>query len=90
MKLQGAECSQNTLSLVDSITTELPDVSLQWMKIDPMNPPVLGGNDVTLPVYLNQTRRELLFTVDMSTSGAVPARSFYERGVAFIASFLSG
>lgn len=90
LKLQGAECSQNTLSLVDSITTELPDVCLQWTKIDPLNPPVVSGNDVTLPVYLNQTRRELLFTVDMSTSGAVPARSFYERGVAFIVSFLTG
>lgn len=90
LKLQGASAASNILSLVDSITTELPDVCLQWSKIDPMNPPFVGGDDVTLPVYLNQTRRELLFTVDMSTSGTVPARSFYERGVAFIASFLSG
>ena len=88
--MQGAECQANTLSLVDTIITDLPDTRLQWTKIDPMNPPTISGNDVNLPVYLNQTRRELLFTVDMSTSGAVPARSFYERGVAFISSFMSG
>jgi len=90
LKLQGAICSNNQLSLVDTITTELPDTCLQWTKVDPRNPPVVSGNDVTLPVYLNQTRCELLFTVDMTTTGVVPARSFYERGVAFIVSFLSG
>ena len=70
--------------------TDLMDICLRWAKIDPRNPPVLGVNDVTLPVYLNQTRCELLFTLDMSTTGVVPARSFYERGVGFITSNLSG
>lgn len=47
---------------------------------------------VTLPVYLNQTRTELLFTVDMATRGEAAGREhrFYERGVAFLASSLSG
>lgn len=66
------------------------DICLRWTKMDPRNPPALGVNDVTLPVYLNQTRCELLFTLDMSTTGVVPARSFYERGVGFITSNLSG
>ena len=90
LKLQGAECQGNKLSLVDTITTELADSSFRWTKIDPRNPPVVSGDDVKLPVYLNQKRAELLFTVDMTTSGSVPSRTFYERGVAFIASFLSG
>jgi len=90
LKLQGASCSANALSLVDTIISDLADIRLQWFKIDQSNPRAVGSNDVSLPVYLNQTRRELLFTVDMTTSGAVPARSFYERGVAFIASYLSG
>jgi len=90
LKLQGASCSANALSLVDTIISDLADIRLQWLKIDQSNPRAVGSNDVSLPVYLNQTRRELLFTVDMTTSGAVPARSFYERGVAFIASYLSG
>jgi len=90
LKLQGAVCKGNLLSLVDTITTELSDASIRWTKIDPRNPPVISGDDVKLPVYLNQMRSELLFTVDMTTTGSVPARTFYERGVAFIASFLSG
>jgi len=90
LKLQGADCNNNKLSLTNTITTGLPETSLRWKKIDPMDPPKLGEHDVTLPVYLNQTRVELLSTVDMSTTGDVPSRSFYERGVAFIASYLSG
>lgn len=47
---------------------------------------------VTLPVYLNQTRTELLFTLNMATRGETAGREhrFYERGVAFLASSLSG
>lgn len=47
---------------------------------------------VTLPVYLNQSRTELLFTVNMATRGepAGQEHRFYERGVAFLASSLSG
>jgi len=90
LKLQGAECQGNKLSLVDTITTELSDSSLRWTKIDPRTPPIVSGDDVKLPVYLNQMRSELLFTLDMTTTGSVPARTFYERGVAFITSFLSG
>jgi dynein heavy chain 1 len=90
LKLQGGECSGNKLSLVNTITTELPEMCLQWQKIDPINPPRLCEFDVTLPVYLNQTRIDLLFTVDGETTGQVASRAFYERGVAFIASHLSG
>lgn len=90
LKLQGGVCSGNKLSLVNTITTELPEMCLQWQKIDPINPPRLCEFDVTLPVYLNQTRIDLLFTVDMETTGQVASRAFYERGVAFIASHLSG
>ena len=39
---------------------------------------------VTLPVYLTQTRAKLLFTADFKAEGA----NFYERGVAIICSSL--
>jgi len=47
---------------------------------------------VTLPVYLNPTRSQLLFTVDFETSGEGSGKghSFYERGVAVTASNLGG
>lgn len=45
---------------------------------------------VTLPVYLNSTRAQLLFTVDFETFGEGSGKdhSFYERGVAVVASSL--
>jgi len=48
---------------------------------------------VTLPVYLNPTRAQLLFTVDFETVGDVAdgkGHYFYERGVAITASTLGG
>ena len=45
---------------------------------------------VTLPVYLNATRAQLLFTVDFETrgEGSGKGHSFYERGVALTSSSL--
>ena len=48
---------------------------------------------VTLPVYLNPTRAQLLFTVDFETvdeASGGKGHSFYERGVAITASTLGG
>ena len=48
---------------------------------------------VTLPVYLNPTRAQLLFTVDFETVTDGSDRKghyFYERGVAITASPLGG
>ena len=94
LKLQGAECSRNVLSLSNIITTDLPNTCLTWKHVGGVvgNTGEMSPNTdlVQLPVYLNQTRVELLFTVDMKTSGEVPSRSFYERGVAFLSSFLTG
>jgi hypothetical protein len=41
-------------------------------------------------VYLNQNRRELLFTVDMEFAEQGGEYRFYERGVAFLASSMTG
>jgi len=94
LKLQGAECSRNMLSLSNIITTDLPNTCLTWKHfggvIGSTGDASSGTDFVQLPVYLNQTRVELLFTVDMKTTGEVPSRSFYERGVAFLSSFLTG
>lgn len=41
---------------------------------------------LTLPVYLNSTRAELLFTVDLAVAPGQDPHSFYERGVAVLTS----
>ena len=45
---------------------------------------------VTLPVYLNSTRSELLFTLDFKAEGVTSSADhhFYERGVALLSSAL--
>jgi len=87
LKLQGADCKKNKLQLTSTITTDLPLTRIRWSRTDPQAPAVT--DEVTLPVYLNQSRAELLFTVDMAVTGADGLR-FYERGIAFNVSSLSG
>lgn len=45
-----------------------------------------GHGKLTLPVYLNSTRAELLFTVDLAVAPGQDPHSFYERGVAVLTS----
>lgn len=126
LKLQGATCSNNKLSLSNAISTVLPLTQLRWVKqtsaekkasvvsavaslfgsavlglytnnctpaLDPhgslslelMNSKVpLSVSQVTLPVYLNFTRADLIFTVDFEIATKEDPRSFYERGVAVL------
>ena len=50
-----------------------------------------SASRVTLPVYLNATRGQLLFTVDFDSAEKTDGKDhrFYERGVALICSDLS-
>jgi len=83
VRLQGALCKNNQLQLTTTIQTELPQLQLAWQRGD-------AGEDglryITLPVYLNATRGELLFTVRLPIAGQQSEHSFYERGVALVAS----
>lgn len=127
LKLQGATCTNNKLSLSNAISTVLPLTQLRWVKqtnaekkanvVSTIFPVpwlcqglYLPGNDfttaltpagasylqsesqqapfsvpqVTLPVYLNFTRADLIFTVDFEIATKEDPRSFYERGVAVL------
>ncbi|XP_071963522.1 cytoplasmic dynein 1 heavy chain 1-like [Antedon mediterranea] len=94
LKLQGSKCQNNKLYLCSSISTDLPLTILRW-KINADEAKKLSNTMVTLPVYLNHTRAELLFTLTMDTAGEGSAtkgsadHSFYERGVAVLCSGLS-
>ena len=56
--------------------------TLRWTRLED----VQSKGKITLPVYLNATRSDLLFTVDLTSSTSHSPHSFYERGVAIIAS----
>ncbi|KAK3866515.1 hypothetical protein Pcinc_027959 [Petrolisthes cinctipes] len=81
LKLQGAVCVDNVLQLTPTIMTDLPLVTLNWVHVQ-----VTSDEKLTLPVYLNATRTDILFTVDLNIATDQSPHSFYERGVALLAS----
>lgn len=83
LKLQGAHCKDNQLYLTSTIMTDLPVTMLRWIRSS--NEETKKGK-LTLPVYLNSTRTELLFTVDLNIAPSQDPHSFYERGVAVLTS----
>ena len=85
LRIQGAVCQNNKLLLTSAITSELPFTRLRWTHAQQQTAASSGGK-VTLPVYLNATRTEILFTVDLAMARVQEELSFYERGVAILAS----
>ncbi|XP_041430591.1 cytoplasmic dynein 1 heavy chain 1 isoform X2 [Xenopus laevis] len=81
LKLQGATCTNNKLNLSNAISTVLPITQLRWSK---QTHTEKKANVVTLPVYLNFTRADLIFTVDFEIATKEGLHSFYERGVAIL------
>ncbi|XP_063712959.1 cytoplasmic dynein 1 heavy chain 1-like isoform X4 [Symsagittifera roscoffensis] len=85
LNLLGAQCVNNKLSLSSKISTDMPLTALSWVKLPPEQRDILTDIQVRLPVYLNFTRSELLFTLDFDTVNS-DGMKFYERGVAFLCS----
>ncbi|XP_074099131.1 dynein heavy chain, cytoplasmic isoform X3 [Cotesia typhae] len=83
LKLQGALCKDNQLYLTSTIMTDLPVTMLRWSRSSTEE---MRKGKLSLPVYLNSTRTELLFTVDLNTAVNQEPHSFYERGVAVLTS----
>jgi len=85
LNLLGAACENNKLTLSSKISTDMPLTALTWVKLPVEERGVLSESEVRLPVYLNFTRAELLFTLDFHTVHS-DGLKFYERGVAFLTS----
>ncbi|KAL1138869.1 hypothetical protein AAG570_008931 [Ranatra chinensis] len=83
LKLQGAQCRNNQLLLTSTIMMDLPTTLLRWHRA---GNEVSDSSKLSLPVYLNSTRTELLFTVDLNIAPGQEQHSFYERGVALLTS----
>ncbi|XP_078728003.1 cytoplasmic dynein 1 heavy chain 1-like isoform X1 [Lampetra fluviatilis] len=81
LKLQGAACNNNKLSLSSAISSDLPLTQLRWIR---QTLAQAKTNLVTLPVYLNFTRADLIFTIDMEIATKEEPHSFHERGVAVL------
>jgi len=82
LKLSGAVCRNNQLAISSEISTNLHLTRLRWIKKTDLT----DTAKIMLPVYLNSTRQNLLFTVDLPVKEGQRIHEFHERGVAIIAS----
>lgn len=100
LRLFGAACRGNQLSISAEISTNLHLTRLRWIKKSDSKCFDLGraivyitylssvtdAAKIVLPVYLNSTRQNLLFTVELPIKEGQRIHEFHERGVAIIAS----
>ena len=88
--LHGAVCEpgggggDNCLSLGRSAVTELKTVRLLWKGAQEVQQERRKAS-ITLPVYLNSDRSEILVNVDFALGKGQEERFFLETGVAFLA-----
>ena len=88
LRLQGAKCRSNKLHLSSSISTELNLTLFKWIRSTEKKSQ--SNSMITLPVYLNATRSELLFTIELeSAENSLNEFDFYERGVAVLTSSIA-
>ena len=79
--LEGAEWSyeSNKLVMTDNLFYQLPSVLLRWTKKSSE-----ASNKFYVPVYLNNTRKNMLFSMMMSNESELSDADWYQRGTALI------
>ena len=89
LKLQGGTCHNNQLTISNDIMTDLHVARLRWLnKNHKATEKIVADKTKTinLPVYLNATRTDVLFTANFAMAPDQHEQVYYERGVALIAS----
>ena len=88
LKLQGGTCHNNQLKISGDIMTDLHVARLRWLNKTqiPMESAKKTEKTINLPVYLNATRSDVLFTANFAVAPDQNEPAYYERGVALIAS----
>ena len=89
LSIEGAEFSkgEERIKLSESLHSTLPKTNLRWVnknKLSDDDKPIEGMEYISIPVYLNKQRSNLLFSVKIPTHG-VPSYVWYQRGVALFA-----
>ncbi len=88
LKLHGAASRKNQIYIEerDVIVTDLSMVRLRWVKKEEGGQHQAAAADIiTLPVYLNSNRRDVLFNADFHLGQGQRQALFIEKGVALIA-----
>ena len=76
LTLDGACWKNNQLTLTTDISTSLNAVKFTWRLKDAKN---ATGDKVTIPIYLNDTRADYLFAVDLKIPNDYSKNMWYQR-----------
>ncbi|KAL6068809.1 putative dyneins heavy chain [Balamuthia mandrillaris] len=92
LSIEGASWMKGQLAVTRDLFTNMPDVRFTWVHVPPrgetqpqqgtVDLAVLHKNKVELPVYLNPTRLDLLFSIYLRMPTSLPASYWYQRGAA--------
>lgn len=66
--LEGASWASDKLVLNDGETVRLNPSQIRWVQVE--DPSASNGTTVNLPVYLNNDRSDVMFTVDLPFDSA--------------------
>jgi len=80
--LEGAAWgASKMLTLSDKVSSALPATHFKWVRQEERK---LSGSEVSIPVYLNSVRSELLFDVLLQARNGVPVHVWDQRSVGLI------
>eukprot|EP01113_Clastostelium_recurvatum_P011812 TRINITY_DN1605_c0_g1_i1.p1 TRINITY_DN1605_c0_g1~~TRINITY_DN1605_c0_g1_i1.p1 ORF type:complete len:4689 (+),score=1530.43 TRINITY_DN1605_c0_g1_i1:285-14351(+) len=83
--IEGASVKANVLSLSNELSVPVAPVCFEWVNKDDPSLVSAGATTISVPVYLNETRSELLFAIDMAIAKDIPIQTWYQRCVAMSA-----
>lgn len=83
LSIEGARWEGETLSESKTLNNEVATVKCTWVKISNDERGKVEEDSILVPVYLNKTRANLLFSVKLKR-GAMSRNFLYKRGVALI------
>lgn len=82
--IQGGAWVGEALSTSKELTNQVKSVKFTWIKINPADKHKITEDQILAPVYLNTSRKNLLFSVKINCKG-IGRNYLYQRGIALIA-----
>ncbi|CAD8134930.1 unnamed protein product [Paramecium octaurelia] len=83
VSMEGGHLDSKTLQvrIVNEISVALKPMTLKWCKTAQKG--VVGDDEIVLPVYLNKTRKNLIFSLKVKM-GKLNRYTLYQKGLSFI------
>ena len=84
--IEGAQWDVDSKQLVvsEEMRFALPTLKFTWVRVSKTEKGQVGEGEILVPVYLNKSRANLLFSVKLSC-GKIPRTTLYQKGIALIA-----